>query len=364
MSKVLITGGSGQMGLAIAQAAKASGHSVALVGQRPLEGRNAAFRATIEQLGDQYVSLNLYDPSEQSRLASLASQSQYWFNCAEPYKDINLQRVEQSARYLYAVANKAGFVSSGADKKMFVRIGSAPPEVLSNEDAGSQRRSKYVEDLPFSKQILSSVHFQSAYFRCKRILLSAAKSAAANGTSVVTVAPTALIGPFGNHHEMEPMPNILLGKPPFNIALPDFAINAVSVECAADGALLAAEKGISGEVYQLSGANTSMGKMVRRAFEEFGAEPLPIVRPPRIAFTLGAWFALRLDDVAEMLPNFNKPWYSDAVFFALAAATRSRNSDKAVNELGYSPSSESEVMESLVRSLEWFSKIGLLPVYK
>jgi dihydroflavonol-4-reductase len=166
---------------------------------------------------------------------------------------------------------------------------------------------------------------QGAYKRSKFEAERAALESARRGDPVVIVNPTAPVG----DHDVKPTPtgrivlDFLQGRMP---AFIDTGLNLVDVRDAAEGHLLAAEKGVPGQRYILGCENLTLEEILRRLAKLTGRKA-PAVKLPRAPI-----------DAVRMARK--KMWVSH---------------DKAKRELGFAPG---PVDAALSRAIQWFESRG------
>jgi dihydroflavonol-4-reductase len=166
------------------------------------------------------------------------------------------------------------------------------------------------------------------YVQAKRAAERLALDAVRHGRDVVVTNPGYLVGP--EDHEQSLMGRLCArfwrGRAPL---APPGGINVVDVRDAAEGHVLAAEKGVSGERYLLGGANLTCADFFRLLAQAADYRPRALARVPWIAFAALAWLA-----EARAGLTGNEPYPS------LAHATMNHyywfgTSAKAERELGY-----------------------------
>jgi dihydroflavonol-4-reductase len=187
------------------------------------------------------------------------------------------------------------------------------------------------------------------YKRSKFLAEQVAVEAVSAGLPVVIVNPTAPVGPW----DWKPTPtgriilDFLKGKMP---AYVDTGLNVAPVEDIAAGHLLAAEKGRVGQRYILGGRNMTL-KQILDALSAITGRPAPRVRLPHaVALAAGyadQWFS-RLAGREPQIPVEGVKMSRHHMFV---------ESDKAVRELGYKPTS---VEAALERAVNWYQQHGYL----
>jgi dihydroflavonol-4-reductase len=188
-------------------------------------------------------------------------------------------------------------------------------------------------------------HYKRSKFLAERVTVEAASA----GMPVVIVNPTAPVGPW----DWKPTPtgriilDFLRGKMP---AYVDTGLNVAPVEDIAEGHLLAAEKGRTGERYILGGRNMTL-KQILDALSAITGRPAPRVRLPH-AIALAAGYAdqlfSRLAGREPQIPVEGVKMSRHRMFV---------ESDKAERELGYKPSSVGAALE---RAVNWYQQHGYL----
>lgn len=187
------------------------------------------------------------------------------------------------------------------------------------------------------------------YKRSKFLAEEVAIEAAASGVPVVIVNPTAPVGPW----DWKPTPtgriilDFLKGKMP---AYVDTGLNVAAVEDIAAGHLLAAEKGRVGERYILGARNMTL-KQILDALSAITGRPAPRVRLPHAVALVAGYADQLLSRLAGREPQI-----------PVEGVKMSRHrmfveSDKAVRELGYQPTS---VEAALERAVRWYEQHGYL----
>lgn len=168
------------------------------------------------------------------------------------------------------------------------------------------------------------------YARSKRLAELAVLDAARQGFPATVVIPTMPLGPDDVSHTppTRMLSDLLSGRTP---AYVDVMMNIVDARDAAEGHVLAAERGRSGERYLLAGDNVTMGALL----EEIAA--LTGRRMPRwcVPRWLARSFAALDQAVADSLTG--KPPKAPRDGVAIACRQRPFNNTRAQAELGFSP---------------------------
>lgn len=167
--------------------------------------------------------------------------------------------------------------------------------------------------------------YVSLYHETKALAHRAAQERIARGAPVVIVQPGGIYGP-GDHTGIGPLlERAARGKPvvlPFGSA----GLNWTYVEDAAEGILLAHDRGRVGETYVVGGEIATLREAVERAFAVAGRRPRIIPVPTwlvRLATPLGPLLGLSVSDYVSASDGVTY-WGTDA---------------KARRELGYAPRS-------------------------
>jgi dihydroflavonol-4-reductase len=198
------------------------------------------------------------------------------------------------------------------------------------------------EDSPVSREDMIGAYKQSK-FDAENV----AREFAGNGLPVVIVNPTAPVG----DHDFKPTPtgkiivDYLRGKMP---AYLDTGLNFVDAADAAEGHLLAREKGRPGERYILGDRNMRLRELFE-LLERISGVPAPRREIPyALAFVAGvcstAWAGLSGSEPMAPLDGVR-----------MARKKMFVSSEKARRELGYSPS---PVEGALERAVKWFRDNG------
>jgi dihydroflavonol-4-reductase len=185
------------------------------------------------------------------------------------------------------------------------------------------------------------------YKRSKYLAEQEAQKAAADGLPVVIVNPTTPVGPG----DWKPTPtgrvilNFANGRMP---AYVDTGLNLVAVEDAAEGHLLAAERGRAGERYLLGGRNMTL-KEVLDVLARITGRPAPRFRLPH-SLALAAGYA---DAAVSRLLGREPTIPLEGV--RIARHTMYVDCSKAERELGFHPG---PVEAALERAVRWYQENG------
>jgi dihydroflavonol-4-reductase len=201
--------------------------------------------------------------------------------------------------------------------------------------------------LPDESVVTSLDEMIGAYKRSKWLAEQEAWKAAAAGLPVVIVNPTTPIGPG----DAKPTPtgriviDFLNGRMP---AYVDTGLNFVPVEDAAEGHLLAAQRGRIGERYILGGENLTL-KQALEILSQVSGRPAPRVRVPH-ALALAVGYA---DAALSRLIGREPQIPLDGV--RMARHSMFVNAQKARVELGFSPGPLAAAFE---RAVHWYESSG------
>jgi dihydroflavonol-4-reductase len=164
-----------------------------------------------------------------------------------------------------------------------------------------------------------------------------------HGVEVVAVNPAYVLGPpinraRGAESSTRIVGNYLRGRLP---AIVDSYTNIVDAEDVAEGHLLAAKTGRSGERYILGGENLRWSEVIEQLAELSGRRYPVIALPPEIASGAGLFKRVRvpvlpLEGIRLMAPDWR---YS---------------SEKAKRELGYAPRGAEETLR---RTVDWYLEL-------
>jgi len=194
------------------------------------------------------------------------------------------------------------------------------------------------ETVPFD-----SLHAISAYDHSKAQASLDVLQAVEDGLNAVIVCPTGVIGPFDYRgSEMgQLISDCVLNKPMFYI---EGAYDFVDVRDVAQGMLLAAEKGRTGESYILSGERLTVIGMLRTVQEIIGKRLFTLKIPLTMAGLISKFtpFYYQLSRCKPRLTPYS---------LATLASNSVISHAKAVRELGYAARPLRETLQDTVR---WF----------
>jgi dihydroflavonol-4-reductase len=316
--RVLVTGGNGFIGQHLVTALRRQRDVVRVLDTQPPRDQPLA----------EFIEGTVLDPTDVRRALAdvdtvfhLAAIPHFWTPDRNDFERVNHQGTE----LLLAHARETGvatFVHCSTEAILFPPApnGSAPPD--------------RVDDMP------------GPYTRSKFLAEQAALEASRNGMRVVIASPTIPIGP-GDHNLTEPaaMLSMFVHHPPPLVL--DASLNLVDVRDVAQGLLLAAERGRSGERYILGGENIRVRELAQRVGRLCGRDISMHALPGGLALAAGfaaEWFA---DHVSHRRPQVS----AEAVRVALRSIPL--DTDKARDELGYEPG---PIDDALAEAIAWLAQ--------
>ena len=182
-----------------------------------------------------------------------------------------------------------------------------------------------------------------SYNRSKAAASIEVVKAAQAGLDAVIVCPTAVIGPydFRVSHIGQLIVDYCSGR--FNVTI-DGAYDFVDVRDVCRGHILAAEKGIKGDHYLLSGHRITIDALML-LLEEITGIPKPKYKIPVNLARFFAFFTPLYYKITDTKPRFT--------LYSINTVQSNSNIShkKATEELGYNPR---PLKESLVDTIEWF----------
>ena len=186
------------------------------------------------------------------------------------------------------------------------------------------------------------------YTRSKLKAEQSVLAAVQDGLNALIVNPTVPIGP-GDRNLTPPsamLSMFLAGQSP---AYLECVLNLVDVRDVANGMVLAAERGRTGERYILGGDNLALSDLLR-LLETISGRPMPKRAVP-------GWLALAsslvTEWVADVLTHHTPASTREGV--ALALRSQPFDSRKARSELGYAPRA---LQDALADAVSWLSSAG------
>jgi len=306
MARVLVTGGSGFIGKHLVSALVARGRKVRVLDLRaPQRVQPGVHSIEGSVLDPQRLQEALDGVDEVYHLAGLPGM---WMPRKEDFHTVNCLGTEA----VIAAARRRGvarFLHCSTESILFrgARSMSASDDVPQSAD-----------DMP------------GPYTRSKMLADQHAMRVAASGFPLIVACPTMPIGP--DDHNLTPPTAMLrhfLGKR-LQLYL-DFVVNLVDVRDAAEGLVLAMERGTVGQRYILGGQSIALRRVLQLMAEISNRRSTLIPVPARVAQGAAAMMELIADRVTRRAPSGT----TEGVRIALRA--RALSIEKAQRELGYAP---------------------------
>ena len=319
----LVTGATGFVGSAVARSLLSSGRSVRVLARPGSDRRN------LDGLDVEIAEGDLRDPDSIQRAVQgaeevyhVAADYRLWVPEPAAMDRINVEGTEALLQAA-ADAGVARFVYTSSVAALGVpakgEIGDEETRIEADDVVGAYKRSKY---------------------RAQKLV---ERFAAQSDFPVIIVNPSTPIGP----RDIKPTPTgrIIVEAASGRIpAFVDTGLNLVHVEDVAEGHLLAAEKGRSGESYILGGENWSLADMLREIASMTGR------RPPRVSLPHDAVLPVAYLAEAWSRMTGKEPFVTrDAV--KMSKSRMFYRSDKAQRELGFRAR---RAAEGLRDALGWF----------
>ena len=326
MKPVLVTGASGFLGWHVARSLTERGRSVrALV--RP--------GSRLQELDAEPITGDLGDPASLERAVSgcglvfhVAADYRLW---AKNPRELYRSNVD-GTRHVLEAARRAGV-------ERVVYTSTVGCIGIPREGLGDETTPVSLDDMP------------GAYKRSKFLAEQVALEFARGGPPVVIVNPTAPVG----DHDVKPTPtgqtvlDFLNGRMP---AFIDTGLNIVDARDAAEGHLLACERGRAGERYILGSENLTLAQILQVLAKITGRKAPALRLPYAVAYCAGlcstAW--AEVTGVPPRVPI-------DAVRMARKKVWVSH--EKARRELGFQPA---PAETALRRAADWFAGSWRAPV--
>jgi dihydroflavonol-4-reductase len=307
MTRILVTGGTGFIGLHLVSALVARGGRVRVLDLQ------APARALP---GVEYIEGSVLDPDRVDHALEgvdevyhLAGLPGMWMPEKRDFHTVNYRGTE----VMIAAARKRGiarFLHCSTESILF---------------RGSSSQGAVADDA-----LLPADDAPGPYTRSKVLAERLAMQAAASGFPVIVGCPTMPIGP---HDRNLTPPTAMLrhflgGRFQFYV---NFAVNLVDVRDAAAGLILAMERGKIGHRYVLGGETLPLRNILQLVAAISGRRSVLIPVPGHIAETAAAIMELIADHVTHRAPSGT----AEGVRIALRA--RALSTEKAQRELGYAP---------------------------
>ena len=324
--KTLVTGGSGFVGRAVVAELLAAWREVKVLARRLDHPALAGLEVEVA-LGD------LRDPA--SLRAALKGCS-HLFHVAADYR---LWVPDPSVMYAVNVQGTRDLLAAAAVQGVEKVVYTSTVGTLGNPGDGTPG----TEDTPVSLKEMTG-HYKRSKFLAEQEALQFARQ----GLPVVIVNPSTPVGPW----DSRPTPtgrmviDYLQGRMP---AYLETGLNLVHVQDVARGHLLAAEKGRVGEKYILGHENLSLSQIFQ-ILAEISGIPAPTVK---LAYGVVLPMAYIAEFWARNVSHREPRMTVTAV--RMAKKYMYFDSSKAMQELGYAPTS---VRRALEEAVEWFKGHG------
>lgn len=200
------------------------------------------------------------------------------------------------------------------------------------------------ETIPFNPENVMG-DYDKSKARASQLVVEAAK----DGYNAIIVCPTGVLGPYDfNHSEMGSLVESMMHT---SVA---FSVKGsydfVDVRDVARGLVLAAEKGLPGEIYILSGEYIAIEKILYLA-SRFAGRKIPIINVPLGLAKLAA----------RISPAYCRLTHQKAHLTPYSLSTIQSNSivthQKATSDLGYNPRT---IQDSIRDMVYWFREKNLI----
>lgn len=324
MDTILVTGGTGHLGNVLVRTLVAEGNEVRIL-VLPEEDTSCLDGLSVERLiGD----VRNYE---------------------------SLVKAMEGVDYVFHLAGIVT-VSTGLDKLLEeVNVGGTRNVIRACREAGVKRlvytsSIHALKDVPHGITIDESIPVSpegalGAYGKSKARATMEVLAAAREGLDAVVICPTGVIGPFDYRPSAMGRLLLYLLKKPFR-SVPVGTYNFVDVRDIADGEIRACRRGKSGEIYILSGEQTSIADYGRIA-AFFAHRPIRPSFVPHWLCRVGAVFSELVSRKKKIMPIFTRE-----ALDILRSNCRIR-CDKARRQLGFKPRALSETVRDTV---EWFNR--------
>ena len=182
------------------------------------------------------------------------------------------------------------------------------------------------------------------YAKTKAEATQAVLDAAHAGLNAVIVHPSGILGPYDSsgNHLVQMVSDYLRGRLP---ACVRGGYDFVDVRDIAQGCLLAAERGKSGECYILSNRHYEVKEVLDMVKEIAGGRRLPV---------LPMWMAKAAAPLFEWIAKIRRqrPLYTKYSLYTLSSNDKFSH-DKATSELGYRPR---DLYQTIADTVDWLKK--------
>jgi nucleoside-diphosphate-sugar epimerase len=315
--RAFVTGATGFLGGRLVAKLRERGDGVVALVRDPARAR---------ALGAELVPGDL---SDRGRLAEQMRDCDAVFHLAAMYK-VGIPSSERPAMYEANVRGTENVLDAAADARV-ARI-----LYVSTINAFGNTRGAIVDETAGRVE----PGYVSYYDETKRLAHDAAMERIARGVPIVIVQPGAIYGP-GDHSELgAQLEQARSGKLRF-LALAGVGVNALHIDDAATGILLAHDRGRTAESYVLGGEITTLRHMIETVSRLSGRRPPRLELPARLvrlAIPLGPL----VGRVMGTGPNLRE------LIAASDGVTYWATDEKARRELGYAPRNLEDGLRDLV----------------
>ena len=325
--KNFVTGGTGFLGAALVRKLLARGEEVVCLARRGCDGRNLEGLPVRVAYGDLLDADSLSRGMEGCRrVYHAAAEYNLWVPDSSRIYEVNVQGTKN-------VLESA--LKAGVERVVYTSTVGA----LGNPGDGTPG----TEDTPVTLADMAG-DYKRSKFMAERL----AEKYGANGLPVVIVNPSTPVGP----RDVKPTPtgkmilDFLKGK---MFAYVDTGLNLIDVEDAAQGHILAMEKGVPGQKYILGNRDLRL--------EEIFAILSGITGIPAPRIKLPYWSVLPIAYVSTKLADYvtRKPPLAPLDAVKMAKKMMFFDPSKAIRELGLP---QSPVEGALLAAVEWFRENG------
>ncbi len=330
--RIAVVGATGMIGSHVLQAGAKRGHEMIAISRKPFSGASLQ----LEQLEARTADL-----ASVPELRRALEGADAVVHCAGYYpgapRPLPLELAEATK-----LSNNFYEACSGLGLQKIVYVGAAIAVPRNRDGEPSDGQANFPEAPPSS----------NSYLQVKWLQDSIARKHAADGLPVVIGVPAMTFGEFDPGNTTG---NFILGvaKGKFK-AFVDGKRNVVYAGDAADGLILAAERGTAGHRYLFTGENLTMEQLMGKIARVTKA-PMPKTMPLPVTRALYAFQLLRYKFLSGPVPTISE------TAMAVMSAGQFLDGRVAALELGYKPSVS--VDEAIERALAWFVQAGLLPAH-
>ena len=308
--RAFVTGGTGFIGRALVRLLRSRGDEVVALARSPRAAEG------LEAMGCELVEGGMDAPEAIERAARGADAV---FHLAGVYR-IGIRRSERPAMYEANV--------TGTERVLDAASAVGVPRIIhvSTINVFGNTRGRVVDETyrrDPAEGFLS--YYDETKYRSHRV----AEDRAASGAPVVIAQPGGVYGP-GDHSEIGNMiERTATGRLPMR-TFPELGMNMLHVDDAAEGILLAHDRGRTGQSYVVGGEITRAGELIDRVARLAGRRPPRWTLPPSLA-RMGIPFGPLATRLMGTPPNLRE------AIRAAHGVTYWATDSKARRELGYAP---------------------------